>query len=188
MKFKDFSALLEREESLIEMMRLDQELGLYDMDLPIDEGGAYGHLSHPFEDMNLTMADVHQMIQATVGGEFGPENFVQEKCLSPDSLIQLKENGTKTIKEIVDNKISDMALSFNEVSDKVEYAEILNWVKNESSNEWLEIELEDGNIITVTPNHRMFVHSKGDIKAEDLIVGENLITVFHENEQFFHGL
>ena len=197
MKFKDFSALLEREESLIEMMRLDQESGLYDTDFSITElnfsprgfvgdfdkvvldmksvlanffvnlknsqrgvqrdfaqlyasfnktgkrlsqmeyekiidvlepiikrsgfktklknkdlslcflaamsqtknldskipsgvleslsndelfeGGAYGHLSHPFEDMNLTMADVHQMITATVEGAFGPENFVQEK-------------------------------------------------------------------------------------------------------------
>ena len=35
MKFKDFSALLEREESLIEMMRLDQESGLYDTDFSI---------------------------------------------------------------------------------------------------------------------------------------------------------
>jgi hypothetical protein len=175
LKFKEFSEFLTRELHLTEMMSLDQELGLYD---DIMEGGAYGHLTHPFEDMDLTMSDIHDMIQSTINGAFGPENFVQEKCLSPDSLIQLKENGTKTIKEIVDNKISDMALSFNEVTNEVEYAEILNWVKNESSNEWLEIELEDGNIVTVTPNHRMFVPGKGDVKAEDLTIGENLITVF----------
>lgn len=144
----------------------------------VNEGGAYGHLSHPFEDMDLTMADLHKMIQDTVNGAFGPENFVQEKCLSPDSVIQLKDNGHKTIKDIVDNKIHDMALSFNEVTDSVEYAEILNWVKNESTNEWLEIELEDGNVITVTPNHRMFVHGIGDVKAEELTIGQNLITVF----------
>jgi len=76
LKFKDFSAWLDRESALVEMMRLDQELGLYDT---INEGGAYGHLKHPFEDFELTMGDLHKMIQDTVNGAFGPENFVQEK-------------------------------------------------------------------------------------------------------------
>jgi hypothetical protein len=76
LKFKDFSLMLEREKALTKMVRLDEELGLYD---DIMEGGAYGHLTHPFEDMNLTMADIHDMINATVNGAFGPENFVQEK-------------------------------------------------------------------------------------------------------------
>ncbi len=71
--------MLERENALIEMMRLDQENGLYDQNFTMNEGGAYGHLSHPFEDMNLTMADLLQMIEATINGTFGPENFVQEK-------------------------------------------------------------------------------------------------------------
>lgn len=43
------------------------------------EGGAYGHLTHPFEDLGLTMQDVKDMIDITVEGAFGPENFVQEK-------------------------------------------------------------------------------------------------------------
>ena len=46
---------------------------------PLFEGGAYGHLTHPFEDLGLTMTDVKNMIDATVQGAFGPENFVQEK-------------------------------------------------------------------------------------------------------------
>lgn len=45
----------------------------------INEGGAYGHLTHPFEDLGLTMRDVKEMIDSTVEGAFGPENFVQEK-------------------------------------------------------------------------------------------------------------
>lgn len=197
LKFKEFSEFLTRELRLTEMMSLDQELGLYDdiMEGGSDEllvttiddiysqeeaencGGAFGHILHPFEDMDLTMADIHQMIQITVNGSFSSDNFVQSKCLSPDTLVTLKENGNKTIKEIVDNKLSDMALSFNEVTNEIEYAEILNWVKNESSNEWLEIVLENGNIITVTPNHRIFVPGKGDVMANGLEVGVELITV-----------
>jgi len=83
LKFKDFVKFINenrkktREEALIEMMKLDQELGLYDEHLL--EGGAYGHLSHPFEDFGLTMSDLQDMITTTVNGAFGPENFVQEK-------------------------------------------------------------------------------------------------------------
>jgi hypothetical protein len=49
------------------------------VDSLVMEGGAYGHLTHPFEDLDLTMQDVKDMIDATVEGAFGPENFVQEK-------------------------------------------------------------------------------------------------------------
>lgn len=72
LKFKEFSAKLNQYSALQEMIKYDEDLGLY-------EGGAYGHLAHPFEDMDLTMADIHDMIQSTVKGAFGPENFVQEK-------------------------------------------------------------------------------------------------------------
>jgi hypothetical protein len=43
------------------------------------EGGAYGHLQHPFEDIGLTFLDLKEMLMATVNGAFGPENFVSEK-------------------------------------------------------------------------------------------------------------
>ena len=76
LKFKEFSAKLSQYSALQEMMKSDEDLGLYD---DIFEGGAYGHLTHPFEDMELTMSDIHTMIQSTVSGAFGPENFVQEK-------------------------------------------------------------------------------------------------------------
>jgi len=47
------------------------------VDLPINEGGAYGHLAHPFEDIGLTFLDLEEMLLTTVRGAFGPENFVQ---------------------------------------------------------------------------------------------------------------
>jgi hypothetical protein len=64
LSFSEF--ILERENKLINAE-------------PLNEGGAYGHLTHPFEDLGLTMQDVKDMIDATVEGAFGPENFVQEK-------------------------------------------------------------------------------------------------------------
>jgi hypothetical protein len=49
------------------------------INVPLNEGGAYGHLAHPFEDIGLTFLDLEEMLQTTVNGAFGPENFVQEK-------------------------------------------------------------------------------------------------------------
>jgi hypothetical protein len=76
LKFKEFSAKLDQYAALQEMVKLSEEMGLYD---EVNEGGAYGHLKHPFEDFELTMGDLHKMIQDTINGAFGPENFVQEK-------------------------------------------------------------------------------------------------------------
>lgn len=55
------------------------------------EGGAYGHLTHPFEDLGLTMRDVKDMIDSTVEGAFGPENFVQEKTDGQQLSISWKD-------------------------------------------------------------------------------------------------
>ena len=56
----------------------------------INEGGAYGHLEHPFEDIGLTFLDLEEMLTATVNGAFGPENFVQEKTDGQNIMISWK--------------------------------------------------------------------------------------------------
>jgi hypothetical protein len=89
LKFKEFSNKLAQYEALQEMMKLDEYLGLYD-DI-LDEGGAYGHIMHPFEDMNLTMADLHSMIQMTVNGSFTEDNFLQSKTDGQQLSISWKD-------------------------------------------------------------------------------------------------
>ena len=100
-------------------------------------------------------------------------NFVFEKFLSPDSIVILEKSGEITIKEVVDKKLDEKILSFDENNNEIVYADILNRIKNEETNEWLEIELESGEKITVTPNHRIFT-TNGDIKAENLKIGDNI--------------
>lgn len=57
----------------------------------INEGGAYGHLEHPFEDIGLTFMDLEEMLMTTVNGAFGPENFVQEKTDGQQLSISWKD-------------------------------------------------------------------------------------------------
>jgi hypothetical protein len=75
LKFREFTALLET----------------FQYNDPLLEGGAYGHLNHPFEDIELTFLDLEEMLMTTVNGAFGPENFVQEKTDGQNIMISWKE-------------------------------------------------------------------------------------------------
>lgn len=66
------------------------ESALIETEYVLNEGGAYGHINHPFEDFGLTMEDLKNMISATINGAFGPENFVQEKTDGQNILISWK--------------------------------------------------------------------------------------------------
>jgi hypothetical protein len=74
LKFKDF---------VLESQNPEQK--------PLNEGGAYGHLAHPFEDIGLTFLDLEEMLMTTVNGAFGPENFVQEKTDGQNIMISWKD-------------------------------------------------------------------------------------------------
>jgi len=137
------------------------------------EGGGYGHLAHPFEDMDLTFGDLKNMITTALQGKL---ELTQEKCIDGNSIIQLEKNGKITIKEVVDNKIEDKVLSYNIETGEYEFKNILDYADNGITSEWLEIELENGNRITVTPNHRIYVKNIGYIQAKDLTENMELIT------------
>ena len=54
-------------------INLDEEVKL------LIEGGAYGHMNHPFDDKNLTFSDLKQIIINGLGGELNREDNVTEK-------------------------------------------------------------------------------------------------------------
>lgn len=80
LKYKDFVNFLNESKNNYPQVELDALL----------EGGAYGHLTHPFEDIGLTFLDLEEMLMATVNGAFGPENFVQEKTDGQNIMISWK--------------------------------------------------------------------------------------------------
>ncbi len=45
----------------------------------IIEGGAYGHMNHPFDDKNLTFSDLKQIIINGLGGKLNREDNITEK-------------------------------------------------------------------------------------------------------------
>ena len=69
-----------------ESVNLDEEVQL------LIEGGAYGHLNHPFDDKNLTFSDFKQLIINTLQGKLDSEGAVTEKTDGQNIMISWKNN------------------------------------------------------------------------------------------------
>ena len=134
-------------------------------------GGTYGHMNHPFDtDINLTFGQLKDIVNKGLDGEL---EVTKEKCIAGDSILNTENHGEMTIAELVDNDINDRVLSYNEENNSNEYMDVLGKLNNDTDDEWLQIELDDGKIIEVTPNHRIFVD--GDyIEARHLVEGMDL--------------
>ena len=90
-----------------------------------------------------------------------------DECIRKNTLISTNRGDIK----IQNIKIGDLVKSFNKNTNKIEYKPILNTWKNlnksNSYEEFLEIELENGNIVHLTPNHKVYT-DKGYKRADEL--------------------
>lgn len=77
-------------------------------------------------------------------------------CLHKDTVIQTNI-GEKTISEIVDNKLKVKVKSFNILSNKIVFSEILDYFVTDDIVDWFEIETENGEKIKVTGDHLIFL-------------------------------
>jgi hypothetical protein len=57
----------------------------------ISEGGAAGHMSHPFDDKDLSFADLKEMIRRSLAGELNVEKEVTEKLDGQNLMFSWKD-------------------------------------------------------------------------------------------------
>ena len=57
----------------------------------LTEGGAAGHMSHPFDDRDLTFSDLKEMIRRSLAGELNVEKEVTEKLDGQNLMFSWKE-------------------------------------------------------------------------------------------------
>ena len=119
-----------------------------------------------------------QSIQINFPGE---EFVVQEKihgCLENRTKITMADGTTKTISEIVNNKIKDNVLGLD-VNGKIVETPILNHFINGETENWLKIKFEKNGqdrgksfgVIRCTPNHKFYIDGEY-VKAETLKPGD----------------
>ena len=56
-----------------------------------EEGGSYGHLNHPFEDMELTFGDMKEICNLTINGLFTTDHMVAEKTDGQNLMVCWKD-------------------------------------------------------------------------------------------------
>jgi hypothetical protein len=76
---------LSEDKSLLDRIDISKEINL------IVEGGAYGHMSHPFDDKNLTFKDLKNIIEMGLGGQLSREDNVSEKLDGQNLMISWRD-------------------------------------------------------------------------------------------------
>jgi hypothetical protein len=139
----------------------------------LTEGGAYGHLAHPFDDNNLTFGDFKEMITQTLSGEIINHGPVEEKCVHGDTII-IVDNKKQKIRDIVDNNLGEEIYSYNIETKEYSNQPIMHRYNNGITEDWFELILENGNEIKLTGSHRVLTNN-GYKKVIDLLEGDDII-------------
>ena len=80
-----FRKLTETKKPIEKRLDLSEEIQL------LIEGGAYGHMSHPFDDNNLTFGDMKKIIKLGLSGELNREEAVTEKTDGQNLMITYRD-------------------------------------------------------------------------------------------------
>lgn len=95
-------------------------------------------------------------------------------CCHEDTQL-ITDSGILTIKEICDTKFRGKVLSYDIDSGIEFYDDIIDSLIQKNNNDWYEIELENGILLKLTGNHRIWINNlKCWRKVEDLDGTEDL--------------
>lgn len=100
-------------------------------------------------------------------------------CLHGRSLILMADGKKQRISYLVNNKISDKVISYNEKTKEVEFKPIINWYKQIDENvKWKKIITENSigkQGHGLTPEHKVYIKDKGMIPVDSVQIGDMLL-------------
>lgn len=101
-------------------------------------------------------------------------------CLVPDTKVKTVD-GEYTIEELV-NKLDNNedvpnVLSYNTDTKEVEEKEIVTGLLTRKNADVISLELEDGTIVKMTPDHKIYTENRGYVEAKDLTEDDVLLKI-----------
>jgi intein/homing endonuclease len=100
--------------------------------------------------------------------------LIVDECLHPDTEITLSDGSLKKIKDI---EIGDLVKTINEASGDIEIKPVVKLHRNlNKGTQMYEIEMENGNILKITGNHKVKLLSGDWKKVEDLSEEDEILS------------
>jgi ribonucleoside-diphosphate reductase alpha chain len=112
--------------------------------------------------------------------ENGFKTVSTNPCLTGDTFIKTVK-GDKTIKEIVDlyqnKEILPKIISYNIETKEIEEDVIFNAQLTKNNANIIELEMEDGEVLKLTPDHQVYTENRGYVKASQLLENDIIISI-----------
>lgn len=108
---------------------------------------------------------------------FYKRHVVAHNCLVADSKVHLADGTVMTLGSMVKNKHEGPVLTVNEKTGEIEAKKVIGWIKGPRKewSEWLRVNCRGRGFLSLTKDHEVLT-SRGRVKAEDLTVGDKVIS------------
>ena len=102
---------------------------------------------------------------------------VHKNCLDYDTLITT-DIGLLKIGDVVRNKMPVSMLSYNELTDQLEWCPVVDWIETTTNTALIELAIETPvglKTIRCTPNHKFYTKNRGWVAAKDLCDTDDIV-------------
>lgn len=138
----------------------------------IDVGVFYGGIKEYGKNFTITNMQNLELIQLEI---FDVAIF--DECFAGNTIVTTIKNNTERkmlIKNIVNKRLEVNVLSYNLKTKKVESKKVIDWYKIKEKRKVIDIKLEDGTILTVTPDQLIYNGEKY-IQAKNLKINDYVL-------------
>ena len=100
-------------------------------------------------------------------------------CFPPDTKIIIEppkgKRGLSRMKQISELKVGDSVLTYDVQTSVKEYKKVTRTFERDFNEHLLEIKFSNNNSLRMTPNHPVYVVNKGWVRADNLVVSDEVI-------------
>jgi len=94
-------------------------------------------------------------------------------CIDGDARVTMANGRTKPLRNV---QVGEYVLSYNEEEKIFEAQEVTNFW-NRGIKPTLTIELESGDTVTCTPDHKFLTHNRGWVEAQYLTLDDDIVEI-----------
>lgn len=98
-------------------------------------------------------------------------------CVDGSTVLETLEFGNKTIREIVDNRLDCHVKGLFHGKNEVIFSRVLGFsVEDNVDKQWFEIELENGQKLRLTGNHKVWLPELECYRRVDQLNGDEVVS------------